>query len=74
MATDKVDKYFNCKETKYATCCTSCHYAPCNLDCVSGKNCKDGTGSFDITCPKREFVDEGFSSETMINATFSFKG
>jgi hypothetical protein len=73
MASDKVDKYFNCKEGKYITCCKGCKYAGCALDCVHGQDCHDGQGTIDIACPRMEFVKEGFSDTKMINATFSFK-
>jgi hypothetical protein len=72
MASDKVDKYFRCSENKWGTCCTSCKYPTCALDCVSGKNCVSGRGDFDIACPRLEFEDTGFSSIKMVNATFHF--
>ncbi|XP_014561985.1 glycoside hydrolase family 18 protein [Bipolaris victoriae FI3] len=75
MATDKVDKYFNCKETRYADCCSDCTYPTCRLTCVDGdKNCKSGRMTLDIACPKMEFEDKGLDvGETIPNATFSFK-
>ncbi|KAH6625093.1 hypothetical protein C7974DRAFT_454971 [Boeremia exigua] len=75
MATDKVDKYFNCKETRYVTCCSTCKYPGCILDCFEGgKNCKNGRTTLDIACPKMEFEGKGLDVDERIpNATFSFK-
>ncbi|KAJ5056167.1 hypothetical protein J3E72DRAFT_200340 [Bipolaris maydis] len=75
MATDKVDKYFNCKETRYAECCSDCTYPTCRLTCVDGdENCKSGRMTLDIACPKMEFGDKGLDvGERIPNATFSFK-
>jgi hypothetical protein len=41
--------------------------------CVKGLDCKDGRGTFDIACPRKEFEDTSFSSTNMVNATFRFK-
>jgi hypothetical protein len=74
MATDKVDKYFQCQETKYGTCCSSCQYPTCMETCIKGKDCKNGLGTFDITCPKMEFEDKGLDPDVRIpNATFVLK-
>jgi hypothetical protein len=55
MASDKVDKYFKCQETKHLTCCKDCRYATCGADCVDGDNCKSGMGTVDMDkCPKIE--------------------
>ncbi|KAI2782388.1 putative glycosyl hydrolase, family 18 [Daldinia loculata] len=75
MASDKVDQYFTCKETKYITCCSSCRYATCAETCVKGSDCKNGRGTIDITCPQMEFqrsIADG--DQTPIpNATFTLK-
>jgi hypothetical protein len=56
MASDKVDKYFKCQETKQITCCKDCHYATCGVGCVKGDDCKSGMGTVDMDkCPKIEF-------------------
>jgi hypothetical protein len=44
------------------------------LDCISGQDCKNGVGTFDITCPKMEFEDKGLDPGTTIpNATFTLR-
>ncbi|XDG05350.1 hypothetical protein ABKA04_004965 [Annulohypoxylon sp. FPYF3050] len=75
MASDKVDKYFTCKETKDITCCSSCRYATCAETCVKGSDCKDGRGTIDIDCPRMEFQREiADGDQTPIpNATFTLK-
>lgn len=56
MASDKVDKYFKCQETKEITCCKDCHYATCGVGCVEGDDCTGGIGTIDMDkCPKIEF-------------------
>lgn len=74
MATDKVDKYFKCQETRYGTCCSSCQWAGCFEGCIKGSSCKSGTHTLDIDCPRMEFEDKGLDPGTSIpNATFILK-
>ncbi|KAG2027031.1 hypothetical protein GB937_000767 [Aspergillus fischeri] len=51
MGSGKADKYFKCTETKKITCCSSCNYPTCMLDCDKSQSCKNGRGTVDITCP-----------------------
>ncbi|KAF2819903.1 putative glycosyl hydrolase, family 18 [Ophiobolus disseminans] len=74
MATDKVDKYFKCQETKFGTCCNKCRFDNCLPGCIKGSNCKGGQGVYDIACPRMEFEDKGLTVGTYIpNATFVLK-
>ncbi|KAK1780436.1 putative killer toxin alpha beta protein [Copromyces sp. CBS 386.78] len=68
MASEKVDKYFKCKEYKYVTCCSSCTYA-----CVCERGCtKSGYQLRDMDqCPKFEFTVVGFGNTDIPNATFT---
>ncbi|KFY07990.1 hypothetical protein V492_06644 [Pseudogymnoascus sp. VKM F-4246] len=52
MVSDKVDKYFTCKDTGLFSCCNSCQGAWCGTDCLPGTDCKDGLHTFDIKCPR----------------------
>lgn len=75
MASDKVHKYFTCKETKDITCCSSCRYATCLETCVKGSDCKNGRGTIDIACPQMEFqrsIADG-DLTPIPNATFTLK-
>ncbi|KAL5114914.1 hypothetical protein ACEQ8H_007161 [Pleosporales sp. CAS-2024a] len=43
MASDKVDKYFKCKEYRTSgTCCKDCKYATCIENCIKGSDCEHG--------------------------------
>ncbi|CAO2657798.1 Nn.00g070580.m01.CDS01 [Neocucurbitaria sp. VM-36] len=70
MATEKVDKYFKCQETKFGTCCNKCRFDGCLQGCIKGSDCKGGQGTYDIACPRMEFEDKGLDPGTYIpNAT-----
>ncbi|CAG5181777.1 uncharacterized protein ALTATR162_LOCUS9829 [Alternaria atra] len=76
MASDRVDKYFTCKDYKWRTCCSSCKVPECAVDCVgyiSDKNCKSGYGDVAMDkCPKMEFGDKGLDvGERIPNVTFT---
>ncbi len=72
MASDKVDKYFKCKETKDITCCSSCRYATCAINCVKGSDCKNGRGTIDMDkCPKMEHELPTIGSDVIPNATYT---
>ncbi|KAL2193085.1 hypothetical protein P885DRAFT_46060 [Corynascus similis CBS 632.67] len=61
MATDKVDKYFKCGETKYVTCCDTCQHAWCGIDCERFDGCKNGEQMVPRDkCPKVEADPTGF--------------
>ncbi|KAI1110528.1 glycoside hydrolase family 18 protein [Nemania sp. NC0429] len=51
MGNGHAGDFFKCEETKYRTCCSSCHYATCLEDCDNSDNCKDGLGTEKTTCP-----------------------
>ncbi|KAF2119736.1 hypothetical protein BDV96DRAFT_642744 [Lophiotrema nucula] len=72
MASDKVDKFFKCKETKKVVCCRTCRFDNCMHDCVKGNDCKDGWGTIDMDkCPRFEFESRAFSEDHIPNATFT---
>lgn len=72
MASDKVDKYFKCKETKDVVCCSSCRYATCMEHCVKDSDCKNGMGTIDMDkCPKMEFEIKTIGSTVIPNATYT---
>ncbi|KAF2809813.1 putative glycosyl hydrolase, family 18 [Mytilinidion resinicola] len=72
MASDKVDKYFKCKETKRVVCCSDgCRFDSCAHDCVKGNDCKGGKGTIDMDkCPKMEFEFRTLDPTDIPNATF----
>ncbi|KAJ3573081.1 hypothetical protein NPX13_g4829 [Xylaria arbuscula] len=72
MASDKVDKYFTCSETKDIRCCKDCSYATCLEGCTKGNDCVAGRGSAETdTCPKFEFTLDLLDPKTVPNATFT---
>jgi hypothetical protein len=72
MASDKVDKYFKCGETKDIICCCSCNYATCGVDCVSGSDYKNGPGTVDMDkCPKIEFAQPMLGSLKVPRTTYT---
>lgn len=72
MASDKVDKYFKCRETKEIVCCSGCSYATCGVDCVSGDDCEPGTGMVDMDkCPKIEFAQPMIGGLDVPRATYT---
>ena len=68
MASEKVDKYFKCKEYKWVTCCSSCSYA-----CICEKGCpKSGYQYRDMgQCPKYESTVVDFGQSEIPNVTFA---
>lgn len=74
MATEKVDKYFKCQETKVGTCCNKCRFDSCLPGCIKGSDCKGGLGTYDIACPRMEFEKLSTNlAEYIPNATFILK-
>ncbi|KAI0882847.1 putative glycosyl hydrolase, family 18 [Annulohypoxylon maeteangense] len=73
MASDKVQNYFTCKETKDITCCSSCRYSNCVDTCVKGSDCKNGRGTIDIKCPQMETQKSMLDGTAIPNATFTLK-
>ncbi|RYP14424.1 hypothetical protein DL765_006367 [Monosporascus sp. GIB2] len=72
MASDKVQKYFKCQETKDIRCCRDCRYANCLEGCVKGSDCERGRGTIDMDkCPQMEFQVPTLSSTYIPNATFT---
>jgi hypothetical protein len=73
MATDKVDKYFKCKEYRTSgICCRDCKFPTCRDDCIEGSDCKSGKGVVVMNkCPKMEFEAPPLSSSNIPNATYS---
>ncbi|KAK3356346.1 hypothetical protein B0T25DRAFT_134682 [Lasiosphaeria hispida] len=72
MASDKVDKYFKCTETKHITCCSSCKYATCAIGCDRSPNCKDGRGTITMDkCPRFEFSLPALSADPIPNTTYA---
>lgn len=72
MASDKVDIYFQCKETKNILCCYDCRYANCLDSCVKGRDCKKGRGTIIMDkCPQMEFEVRTLDSTYIPNATFT---
>ncbi|CAM1508945.1 Fc.00g026840.m01.CDS01 [Cosmosporella sp. VM-42] len=51
MGNGHAGDFFTCAETGYRTCCSSCQYATCIENCDKSKDCKDGLGTHDTTCP-----------------------
>ncbi|EFQ36789.1 glycosyl hydrolase family 18 [Colletotrichum graminicola] len=71
MATDKVDKYFKCGETKTVTCCNTCKSAWCGVDCERFEGCKNGKQMVPRDkCPKAEFDPTGLGGDHP-NSTFT---
>ncbi|KAF6803218.1 glycoside hydrolase family 18 protein [Colletotrichum sojae] len=61
MATDKVDKYFKCGETKTVVCCNTCQNAWCGTGCERFDGCKNGKQTVPRDkCPKVEADPDGF--------------
>ena len=72
MASNKVDKYFKCQETKQLTCCKDCHYATCGVGCVVDDDCKSGMGTVDMDkCPKIEFEQSMISNTVVPRTTYT---
>lgn len=74
MASDKVDKYFKCKDFKAVQCCKGCGYCPGDKDhqCDSSADCKSGKRWISMDkCPKMEFEISMIDSTYIPNATFS---
>ncbi|KAK2771652.1 hypothetical protein FQN53_004945 [Emmonsiellopsis sp. PD_33] len=59
----QADKYFSCTQKKYITCCKSCMYATCGVNCDKSANCKSGERQVDVGC------QEAISDQ--LNATFT---
>ncbi|KAK2024007.1 family 18 glycosyl hydrolase [Colletotrichum zoysiae] len=71
MATDKVDKYFKCGETKTVTCCNTCQNAWCGTKCERFDGCKNGKQTVPRDkCPKVEADPTGFGGDQP-NTTFT---
>lgn len=73
MASDKVDKYFKCKETADFHCCYECMNAYCMENCVPGtkEECKSGWATRDMDkCPRVEFELGMLDPGRIPNATF----
>ncbi|KAL0930175.1 glycoside hydrolase family 18 protein [Colletotrichum truncatum] len=71
MATDKVDKYFKCGETKTVVCCNTCRNAWCGTGCERFDGCKNGKQMVPRDkCPKAEFDPTGFGGGHP-NSTFT---
>ncbi|KAF1972056.1 glycoside hydrolase [Bimuria novae-zelandiae CBS 107.79] len=76
MVSDKVDKYFTCKNYKCMACCDGCKYG-CGVpgkDCFRGSDCVAGYQSLDMdACPRYEFRPPVISGDYIPNATFTLK-
>lgn len=74
MASDKVDKYFTCRNYKHMNCCDKCKYG-CGVpgkDCLKGSNCVAGHQFLDMdACPRYEFDPPVISGDYIPNATFT---
>lgn len=72
LASDKVDKYFKCQETKDVYCCKNCYKGACQGPCEAGPSCEPGPRQVDMDkCPKYEFEAPALSGGSEIpNATF----
>ncbi|ODA83589.1 hypothetical protein RJ55_02104 [Drechmeria coniospora] len=51
MGNGHAGDFFKCEETRYRTCCSSCNFPTCMLDCDKSKDCKNGAGTQETTCP-----------------------
>jgi hypothetical protein len=73
LASDKVDKYFKCQETKDVFCCNDCYKGACRGPCEAGPSCQSGPRQVDMDkCPKYEFEAPALSGGLEIpNATYS---
>ncbi|KAK1966080.1 glycoside hydrolase [Colletotrichum sublineola] len=72
MATDKVDKYFKCGETKTVICCNTCKNAWCGEGCERFSGCKNGKQLVPRDkCPKVEADPTGSSGGSNPNTTFT---
>ncbi len=72
MASDKVDKYFKCKETKTGHCCKDCSWGGCAQDCIPGKDCTSGLVTNDLPkCPQIAAPMDLVSGQQVPNTTFS---
>ena len=73
VASDKVDKYFKCHETKDVKCCKDCYKGACHGPCEAGSSCQPGLRQVDMDkCPKYEFEARPLSGSDIPNATFTF--
>lgn len=71
MASERVDKYFTCKETRNVTCRSSCTFITCQEDCVRAEDCRGGRATLDIKCPQMLHEVDMLDSSHIPNATFS---
>ncbi|KAK2063170.1 hypothetical protein LY76DRAFT_642709 [Colletotrichum caudatum] len=71
MATDKVDRYFKCGQTKTVACCNTCQNAWCGVGCERFEGCKNGKQMVPRDkCPKVGFDPTGFGGYHP-NSTFT---
>jgi hypothetical protein len=72
IASDKVDKYFKCLETKNVFCCNDCYKGVCRGPCEEGDSCQPGPQQVKTDkCPRYEFEVPALSGGSDIpNATF----
>ncbi|PHH90082.1 hypothetical protein CDD83_4590 [Cordyceps sp. RAO-2017] len=73
MASDKVQKYYKCKETKSVVCCSSCSSIFGCENCDRSSGCKDGLRTVDVECPRTEHEVDMISPVHVPNVTFALQ-
>ena len=51
IGSGRADEFFQCEETGYRTCCSSCRYATCAANCDVSDDCKNGHSIQEVRCP-----------------------